>query len=40
MATLIEYMNGTDTFYDRLETMFGDGTNDTSGVLFDATNEV
>ncbi|PQE13493.1 alpha-1,2-mannosidase family protein [Rutstroemia sp. NJR-2017a WRK4] len=42
MATIVEYMGGDDTFYDRLETMFTVGANPSNptGIIFDDTNEV
>jgi len=38
---LVEWMGGADTFLSRLETMFKPGAmpGDTSGIIFDATNE-
>ncbi|APA07096.1 hypothetical protein sscle_02g018660 [Sclerotinia sclerotiorum 1980 UF-70] len=42
MDTIIEYMGGDATFYDRLDTMFtvGANPNDPQGIIFDGTNEV
>ena len=41
MATLIEWMGGSNKFYSRLETMFQVGANPSNpdGIIFDSTNE-